>query len=147
MAFLSRALANLSPKFIPLIAMLSAVVITTAPACSAGSLETAAVMAPLEIRNPGEMQTFQDQLAEAKGIGVNAVSVDVWWGKVERNGDQQFDWTYYDQVFAKIRQAGLKIVPILSFHQCGGGPGDDCNIPLPNWLWSSFTAAGLSATI
>jgi hypothetical protein len=129
---------------IPVIGALSAALLPPTSAWSADSLETAAVMAPLEIRNSTEMQTFQELLGEAKAIGVNAVSVDVWWGKVETNGDQQFDWTYYDQVFDKIRQAGLKIVPILSFHQCGGGPGDDCNIPLPNWLWSSFTAAGLS---
>lgn len=142
---LSRAPTNSHLRFILLLVALSAIAIPAAPVWSACSLETAAVMAPLEIRNSTEMQAFQDLLAEAKGIGVNAVSVDVWWGKVERNSDQQFDWTYYDQVFDKIRQAGLKIVPILSFHQCGGGPGDDCNIPLPNWLWSSFAAAGLSS--
>jgi hypothetical protein len=144
MHILSHIQIALGRWLIPLIAALSAVAIPAAPVWSAGSVETAAVMAPLEIRNPNEMKAFQDLLAEAKGIGVNAVSVDVWWGKVERNGDQQFDWTYYDQVFDKIRQAGLKIVPILSFHQCGGGPGDDCNIPLSNWLWSRFTAEGLT---
>lgn len=144
MQFLSRALANPRLGFASLIAALSVVAILAAPVCSARSIETAVVMAPLEIHDPDEMKVFQDLLADAKGIGVNAVSVDVWWGKVERNSDQQFDWTYYDQVFDKIRQAGLKIVPILSFHQCGGGPNDDCNIPLPNWLWSRFTAEGLT---
>jgi hypothetical protein len=130
-----------------LIGLLSALMLPAGPVWSAaGSLETAAVMAPLDmdVNNPAEMQAFEDQLAEAKAIGVDTVSVDVWWGKAERNGDQQFDWTYYDQVFDKIRQAGLKIVPILSFHKCGGGPGDDCNIPLPHWLWSAFTGDGLS---
>jgi hypothetical protein len=141
----SYALTMLYRWLIPVIGALSAGLLPLTPAWSAGSLETAAVMAPLEIRNSTEMQTFQNMLGEAKAIGVNAVSVDVWWGKVEKDGDQQFDWTYYDQVFDKIRQVGLKIVPILSFHKCGGGPGDDCNIPLPGWLWSSFTAEGLSA--
>jgi beta-amylase len=142
----SFVLAQLYRWLIPVIAALSAVLLAATPAWSeAGSLETAAVMAPLEIRNDAETQAFQSMLGEAKAIGVNAVSVDVWWGKVEKDSDQNFNWTYYDQVFDKIRQAGLKIAPILSFHKCGGGPGDDCNIPLPGWLWSSFTAEGLSA--
>lgn len=146
MKHLSRALANPYLKFISLIVAATAIAFPASPGWSAaGSLETAAVMAPLDIRNDAEMQAFDNLLAEAKAIGVNTVSVDVWWGKAETGGDQQFDWTYYDQVFAKIRQAGLKIAPILSFHRCGTGPGDDgCDIPLPGWLWSSFTAEGLS---
>jgi len=145
MRILSETLVALRRWFLFLIVASSAVAISAPPVWSAGSVETAAVMAPLDIRDAADMQAFQNRLGEAKDLGVNAVSVDVWWGKVERNGDQQFDWAYYDQVFNLIRQAGLKIVPILSFHQCGGGPGDDCDIRLPNWLWSHFTAAGLSA--
>lgn len=129
---------------IPLIGVLSAFIALPALARSVGSLATAAVMAPLDIRNDSGMQEFQRLLGEAKAIGVDTVSVDLWWGKVEKNGDQQFDWSYYDQVFDRIRQAGLKIVPILSFHKCGGGPGDDCNIPVPGWLWSAFAAEGLT---
>lgn len=106
-------------------------------------LETAAVMAPLEIRSQEEMQTFKRLLDEAKSAGANAVSVDVWWGKVEKN-DESFDWSYYDEVFGRIRERGLKIVPIMSFHKCGGGPGDDCDIPVPAWLYSEFLGIGLS---
>ena len=73
-----------------------------------------------------------------------AVSVDVWWGSVEADGDDKFDWSYYDIIFNKIREKGLKIVPIMSFHQCGGGPGDDCNILLPRWIWTHFIEYGLS---
>jgi hypothetical protein len=25
------------------------------------------------------------------------------------------------------------------------GPGDDCDIPLPAWVWGRFTAVGVSA--
>jgi hypothetical protein len=91
------------------------------------------------------MQQFESLLADAAGIGVNAVSVDVWWGKVEAAGDQQFDWSYYDTVFEKIAEKGLKIAPIMSFHKCGGGPGDDCNIPLPSWLPYEFQTSGLQS--
>src|SRR3954466_4107596 len=83
---------------------------------------------------PEAMQRFADLLKQAKDIGVQAVSVDVWWRLVEGRGDQQFDWRYYDQIFHAIRDEGLAIAPILSFHQCGGGPGDDCNFPLPDWI-------------
>jgi len=105
---------------------------------------TAAVMAPLFV-SEAELAQFESLLDEAKSIGVTAVSVDVWWGLVETTGDQHFDWRYYDQVFHKIRGKGFKIIPILAFHQCGGGPGDDCDIPLPDWVWDRFTAVGLSA--
>ena len=105
---------------------------------------TAGVMAPLRM-SEAELAQFESLLDEAKGIGVTAVSVDVWWGLVENTGDQHFDWRYYDQVFQKIRGKGLKIVPIMAFHKCGGGPGDNCDIPLPAWVWGRFTAVGLSA--
>jgi beta-amylase len=130
---------------IPLMGVLSTLIALSVAARPVGSLATAGVMAPLDIRDDAARQEFQRLLGEAKGIGVDTVSVDVWWGKVEKDGDQQFDWSYYDQVFDRIRQAGLKIVPILSFHKCGGGPGDDCHIPMPGWLWSAFTAEGLTA--
>ena len=102
---------------------------------------TANVMAPLWVTDNAR---FRQQLAIAKAIGVDAVSVDVWWGKVEANGDQQFDWQYYDNLFTDIREAGLDIVPIMALHQCGGNVGDDCDIPLPHWLWQHFHAHGVS---
>jgi hypothetical protein len=104
---------------------------------------TANVMAPLQVTDRPE---FRQQLAVAKQIGVDGVSVDIWWGLVERAGDQQFDWTYYDAIFDDIRAAGLKIVPIMAFHQCGGNVGDDCDIPLPGWIWQHYHAAGITPT-
>jgi hypothetical protein len=133
-------------RLIPIIGLLCTLALPVAADPHAGALNPAAVMAPLDIANDGQMQAFRNRLAEAKAIGVDAVSVDVWWGKVEPGSDQGFDWSYYDRVFGAIRDAGLGIIPILSFHKCGGGPGDDCNIPLPDWLWNHFAGAGLSAT-
>ncbi|HEX7510439.1 MAG TPA: family 14 glycosylhydrolase [Chitinivibrionales bacterium] len=91
-----------------------------------------AVMAPLKLRDD-EFLEFSNCLKEAKGIGVEAVTVDVWWGLVMQKRDDA-RWDYYDRVFAEIEKAGLRIVPIMSFHRCGGGPGDDVNVPLPGWL-------------
>ncbi|MDX1473642.1 MAG: family 14 glycosylhydrolase, partial [Reinekea sp.] len=109
----------------------------------ADSATSANVMAPLEVSNWGE---FESQLNTAKSIGVTGVSVDVWWGKVESAGDQQFDWSYYDTIFTKISNAGLHIVPIMSFHQCGGNVGDTCDIPIPGWIWNHYAGQGVSAS-
>ncbi len=93
------------------------------------------VMAPLKVTNWSQ---FESNLALAKDMGVEAVSVDVWWGDVEKNQDNQFDWTYYDTIFNKIKDANLKIVAIMSFHQCGGNVGDDYTSVLPTWVWSKY---------
>ena len=114
----------------------------TSPAVAATATNnpdfTANVMAPLEV---SDWNQFSNQLSAVKSYGVDAVTVDVWWGKVEAAGDNQFTWSYYDQIFQTITSRGLDIVPIFSFHQCGGNVGDTCNIPLPSWLWGKYTGA------
>ncbi|MAD75495.1 MAG: beta-amylase [Rheinheimera sp.] len=104
---------------------------------------TANVMAPLQVTDRAE---FQQQLAVAKQIGVDGVSVDIWWGLVEKAGDQQFDWRYYDAIFSDIVASGLRVVPIMAFHQCGGNVGDDCDIPLPPWIWQHYQQQGVADT-
>ena len=103
---------------------------------------TANVMAPLRV---SDWSAFENQLAIAAAIGVDAVSVDVWWGDVEAAGDQVFDWSYYDTIFQKITAAGLDIVAIMSFHQAGGNVGDDYTAYLPAWIWDHYTAQGVTA--
>ncbi len=95
-------------------------------------------IAPLEIRTEQEWRAFRRQLAIAQGMGIDAVATDIWWGKVEAQGDQQFNWDYYDRLVAEIEAANLHWIPILSFHQCGGNVGDDCEIPIPSWIWTHF---------
>lgn len=129
--------------------------------------ETTNAMAPLELRNSSEWSAFEWQLEEAAGYGLDGVSVDVWWGMVEGDGDGQYDWSYYDAIFDTIISRGLQIIPIMSFHQCGGNVGDDCGedvitrdgnswklgqsgtneIPIPWWIWEDIPAqhTGLSA--
>jgi hypothetical protein len=41
-------------------------------------------------------------------------------------------------VFKEIVLAGLKVMPILSFHQLGGNVGDVGNIPIPEWIWTKY---------
>lgn len=100
-----------------------------------------AVMAPLFIKDDLEFRQFETHLQRASDIGIEAVSVDVWWGVVhaERNTAQ---WAYYDRLFSAIQAQGLSIVPIMSFHRCGGGPGDNVNIDLPTWLPPFIESAG-----
>jgi len=102
----------------------------------ADKVQSANVMAPLLIQTEPEWAAFEQQLAVAKGIGVDAVTVDVWWGKVE-TADQTFDWGYYDRIFNCIEAAGLHWIPIMSFHKCGGNVGDTVTIGLPAWIWAS----------
>ncbi|MBD1379020.1 family 14 glycosylhydrolase [Metabacillus arenae] len=91
------------------------------------------VMAPLgEIT---DWEEFKKQLIQLKESGVYALTTDVWWGKVEGTGDNQFDWSYYEKYADVVESSGLKWVPIISTHQCGGNVGDDCNYPIPAWLW------------
>lgn len=96
---------------------------------------TANAMAPLYVTNWNQ---FKSDLNLAKQMGIQGISVDVWWGNVEGEKDNQFDFSYYDQVFAAIKAADLEIIPIMSFHQCGGNVGDDYNVYLPNWIWTKY---------
>ena len=102
-------------------------------------------MAPLDMRDdPIQWQDFRRQIRVAKQIGIDAISVDVWWGTVERNADNEFDWNYYDKIFNEIEAAGLHWVPIMSFHRCGGYIGEACNALIPDWIWNNYENVGVS---
>ncbi|CAN5309299.1 hypothetical protein BH11CYA1_BH11CYA1_45950 [soil metagenome] len=109
---------------------------------------TLSVMAPLMVGEIGKQDSpqskaewveFDRQLGEAKKSGVDSVSTDVWWGLVEPSKGK-FDWSYYEKISDHITKAGLKWVPILSFHQCGGNVGDNVSVPLPAWIWGDLAA-------
>lgn len=90
-------------------------------------------MAPLStIEN---WDAFRAQLRTLKNSGVSTLTTDLWWGHFEERGDNVFDWRYYQNYARVVDEAGLIWIPILSFHQCGGNVGDDCNVPLPKWVW------------
>jgi beta-amylase len=60
--------------------------------------------------------------------------VDVWWGIVERDGPQCYDFRGYRRLFEKIRAAGLEVQAVMSFHAAGTNVGDTCTISLPRWV-------------
>lgn len=102
------------------------------------------VMAPLLVGTPADMgsdasraelEKFSSWLRDAKARKVKGVSIDVWWGLVNAV-EGNFDFSYYRTLFQLIIDAGLKIVPILSLHQCGGNVGDGKNyVPIPEWVF------------
>ncbi|MDM5188725.1 family 14 glycosylhydrolase [Bacillus sp. DX4.1] len=94
------------------------------------------IMAPLKkIPEVTNWETFENDLRWAKQNGFYAITVDFWWGDMEKEGDQQFDFSYAQRFAQSVKNAGMKMVPILSTHQCGGNVGDDCNVPIPSWVW------------
>ncbi|KQK02326.1 hypothetical protein BRADI_2g00824v3, partial [Brachypodium distachyon] len=74
------------------------------------------------------------QLRVLKAAGVDGVMVDCWWGNVEAQRPQEYNWTGYKRLFQMIRELKLKLQVVMSFHECGGNVGDDVSIPLPEWV-------------
>ncbi|XP_041005431.1 beta-amylase-like [Juglans microcarpa x Juglans regia] len=77
---------------------------------------------------------LEKQLKELRAAGVDGVMTDVWWGIIESQGPKQYDWSAYRSLFQLVRECGLKLQAIMSFHQCGGNIGDIVHIPLPQWV-------------
>jgi beta-amylase len=100
-------------------------------------------MAPLDIwvnyptyKDESKMNYYLDQM---KNAGVDGIMVDVWWGFVETS-NKVYNFDGYANYFEKITSRGMKIVPVMSFHQCGGNVGDSCDIKLPSFVYSSSEA-------
>ncbi|KAI9097238.1 glycosyl hydrolase family 14-domain-containing protein [Phlyctochytrium arcticum] len=97
----------------------------------------AEVMGPLNrIQNWAE---FDNHLHQLKANGIFALTTDIWWGWVEAAGDNQFDFSYYRELAKHIRDSGLRWVPIISTHQCGGSGTTECNIGLPQWYLNGLS--------
>ena len=83
------------------------------------------------LQNPNQLAQW---FAQLKSGGVDGVMTDVWWGIVERNGPKNYDWTAYIQMAQLVKNAGLKMQVVMSFHQCGSNVGDTCYITLPQFV-------------
>lgn len=98
------------------------------------------VMAPLTILN--EKQEIQDQerleiwFNQLSQNQVDGIMIDIWWGITEPT-PKNYNFTGYQQLFTLMQSYNLKIIPVLSFHQCGGNVGDTCNFPLPSFVTDS----------
>lgn len=97
-------------------------------------------MAPLALLN--DNQEIQDEwkieawFNKLQQGNVDGVMIDVWWGLVEQS-PKVYKWTGYAKIFKMLKDRNLKIVPVMSFHKCGGNVGDECNIPLPEFILKS----------
>ncbi|KAK8898381.1 beta-amylase [Tritrichomonas musculus] len=96
------------------------------------------VMAPLDVINeegkPSYLNKFSDWCSQLKEGGIDGVMIDVWWGLVEKT-EKKYRWSGYDQLFKVMHKLGLKILPVLSFHQCSGNIGDTVHIPIPKFVF------------
>ncbi|XP_022757337.1 beta-amylase 2, chloroplastic-like isoform X4 [Durio zibethinus] len=81
-----------------------------------------------------EKEGLVDQLRILKSVNVDGVMVDCWWGIVEAHMPQVYNWSGYKRLFHIVRDLGLKLQVVMSFHECGGNVGDDVHIPLPRWV-------------
>ncbi|CAN0824770.1 Beta-amylase 2, chloroplastic [Linum grandiflorum] len=69
-----------------------------------------------------------------KSAGIDGVMVDCWWGIVEGDAPQVYNWSGYKELFKIVRDLQLKLQVVMSFHECGGNVGDDTFVPLPRWV-------------
>ncbi|KAL1059759.1 hypothetical protein V6Z11_1Z009900 [Gossypium hirsutum] len=81
-----------------------------------------------------DKEGLKQQLLKLKTAGIDGVMSDVWWGIVESKGPKQYDWSAYRSLVELIKECGLKMQAIMSFHQCGGNVGDEVTIPIPQWV-------------
>lgn len=79
-------------------------------------------------------ETLKKHLRTLKSANVDGVMVDCWWGIVEGDNPQKYNWSGYRELFDIVREAKLKLQVVMSFHECGGNVGDDVNITLPKWI-------------
>ncbi|XP_073005111.1 beta-amylase [Typha latifolia] len=79
-------------------------------------------------------EELRKQLKQLRAAEVDGVMVDVWWGIIEAKGPKLYEWGAYRQLFQMVKEEGLKLQAIMSFHQCGGNVGDIVNIPIPQWV-------------
>ncbi|GAQ84938.1 beta-amylase [Klebsormidium nitens] len=79
-------------------------------------------------------RALRASLIALKSAGVEGVMVDVWWGIVEGETPKEYRWSAYRELFALVKESGLKLQAVMSFHACGGNVGDHVQIPLPEWI-------------
>ncbi|KAG2445367.1 hypothetical protein HYH02_008832 [Chlamydomonas schloesseri] len=72
-------------------------------------------------------EALRSGLKALRALGINGISVDVYWGIVEGAAPMEYDWSSYKQLFALIRDEGFMAQVCLCFH------GTEA-VPLPAWV-------------
>ncbi|KAL3689467.1 hypothetical protein R1sor_015776 [Riccia sorocarpa] len=78
-------------------------------------------------------RALQASLKALKMIGVDGVLLHVWWGNVEEEGPQRYNWSAYLTVVKMVNAAGLKLQASLCFHGASMAT-DSCTVSLPAWV-------------
>lgn len=89
-----------------------------------------------------ELKKRKPWLQGLKASGVTGVMVDVWWGLCEPAAGQ-YNWAGYLELCELLKEIGLKLQAVMSFHQCGGNVGDSVSIPIPAWALDPAKRDGL----
>ena len=97
------------------------------------------VMLPLDtVQVNGELapnlRSITRGLIALKEAGVHGVMVDIWWGIVEGQSPEVYQWGAYQELVRIIRTLGLQLQVVASFHACGQNVGDTYKVPLPKWV-------------
>jgi beta-amylase len=95
-------------------------------------------MMPLNtVTNDGRLnnpEKLENSLKQLKSVGSDGIMVDVWWGIVEREGPQKYNWQPYRELVDMCKRVGLQMQVVMAFHKCGTNVGDECFIELPKWI-------------
>ncbi|KAL0227723.1 hypothetical protein RCL1_003866 [Eukaryota sp. TZLM3-RCL] len=96
------------------------------------------IMMPLNlVDNSGYLHYSEEQLTtwfyRLTNASIHNVMADVWWGITEPQ-PKHYNFDAYVKFLTIAKKCGLKVQFVTSFHRCGGNVGDDCNIPLPDWI-------------
>lgn len=69
------------------------------------------------------MKAMNVSMQALKSAGVEGIMMDVWWGLVERESPDEYNWNGYAELLEMAKKHGLKVQAVMSFHQCGGNVG------------------------
>ena len=109
------------------------------------------VMLPLDtVQVNGELapnlRSITRGLIALKEAGVHGVMVDIWWGIVEGQSPEVYQWGAYQELVRIIRTLGLQLQVVASFHACGQNVGDTYKVPLPKWVHETQEAGRTCST-
>ena len=70
------------------------------------TLQLNVITAENKVEDP---EKLMEDLIALKSANVDGVMVDCWWGIVESETPQKYDWTGYKQLFSMVKEAKLKL--------------------------------------
>ncbi|KAL0920691.1 hypothetical protein M5K25_009851 [Dendrobium thyrsiflorum] len=79
-------------------------------------------------------EAVRHELEQLKGLHIDGVVVDCWWGIVEGWSPHKYQWSGYRDLFNIIREFKLKVQVVMAFHENGGKESGDMVISLPKWI-------------